>query len=69
LSKGCRGKGLITGGNGFTGKALVKRMIDNGYQVVALDYKEGHKTSDLRHWGAEVIIGSVTDKEGRTALR
>ncbi len=54
---------LVTGGTGFTGKALVKRLLNEGHQVVALDYKEGLKTQELRDWGAEVIIGSVVDKE------
>jgi nucleoside-diphosphate-sugar epimerase len=53
---------LVTGGTGFTGKALVKRLLDEGHQVVALDYKEGLKTQELNDWGAEVVIGSVTDK-------
>lgn len=53
---------LVTGGTGFTGKALVKRLLDLGHQVVAMDYKEGIKTQELRDWGAEVVIGSVTDK-------
>ena len=35
---------LVTGGTGFTGKALVKRLLDDGHAVVALDYKEGLKT-------------------------
>jgi nucleoside-diphosphate-sugar epimerase len=52
---------LVTGGTGFTGKALVKRLLDLGHEVVALDYKEGHKTQELRDWGAEVVLGSVTD--------
>lgn len=56
-------KVLVTGGTGFTGKALVSRLLDEGHKVVALDYKEGLKTQDLRNWGAEVIIGSVNDKE------
>lgn len=54
-------KVLVTGGTGFTGKALVKRLIIEGHQVIALDYKEGLKTDEMRSWGAEVNIGSVTD--------
>ena len=53
---------LVTGGTGFTGKALVKRLLDDGHQVVAMDYKEGLKTQELRQWGAEVVIGTVTDR-------
>jgi len=54
---------LVTGGTGFTGKALVRRLLDDGHEVVALDYKEGLKTDELRQWGAKVVIGSVTDPE------
>jgi 2-alkyl-3-oxoalkanoate reductase len=54
---------LVTGGTGFTGKALVRRMLDEGHQVVALDYQEGHKTAELRAWGAELVIGSITDPQ------
>lgn len=54
---------LVTGGTGFTGWALVKRLLDDGHQVVALDYKEGLKPQALRDMGAEVVIGSVTDRE------
>lgn len=56
-------KVLVTGGTGFTGKALVHRLIEMGHQVVALDYKEGLKTQEIREWGAEVILGSVTDMD------
>jgi nucleoside-diphosphate-sugar epimerase len=52
---------LVTGGTGFTGKALVLRLIADGHDVVALDYKEGLKTDELRKAGAKVMIGSVTD--------
>jgi nucleoside-diphosphate-sugar epimerase len=54
---------LVTGGTGFTGTALVKRLIDEGHSVVALDYKEGLQCDTLRTHGAEVVIGSVTDKD------
>src|SRR3954471_15473322 len=53
---------LVTGGTGFTGTALVQRLLDEGHQVVALDYKEGLQCEALRSRGAEVIIGSVTDR-------
>jgi 2-alkyl-3-oxoalkanoate reductase len=52
---------LVTGGTGFTGTALVQRLLQEGHNVVALDYKEGLQCDALRKQGAEVIIGSVTD--------
>jgi nucleoside-diphosphate-sugar epimerase len=52
---------FVTGGTGFTGMALVKRLIDEGHEVVSLDYQEGVKTDEIRAWGATVVIGSVTD--------
>jgi len=55
-------KVLVTGGTGFTGKALVKRLLKEGNEVVALDYKEGIKTEELQKLGATVVIGSVADK-------
>ncbi len=54
---------LVTGGTGFTGKALVKRLLDDGHTVTAMDNKERLKTEELRSWGADVVIGSVTDKD------
>jgi 2-alkyl-3-oxoalkanoate reductase len=56
-------KVLVTGATGFTGKALVKRLLNDGHVVVGLDYKEGHKTEELRRLGAQIVIGSVTDSE------
>jgi len=55
-------KVLVTGGTGFTGSALVKRLLSEGYEVVALDYKEGIQCDVLRSMGAKIFIGSVTDK-------
>jgi nucleoside-diphosphate-sugar epimerase len=53
---------LVTGGTGFTGTALVERLVREGHQVVALDYKEGLQCDRLRKLGADVVIGSVTDQ-------
>lgn len=56
-------KVLVTGGTGFTGTALVKRLLDEGHDVVALDYKEGLESDALQSLGATVHIGSVTERE------
>jgi nucleoside-diphosphate-sugar epimerase len=53
---------LVTGGTGFTGTALVLRLRQAGHRVVALDYKDGLQCDALRAAGAEVVIGSVTDR-------
>ena len=55
-------RSLVTGGTGFTGTALVRRLRQAGHDVVALDYKEGLQCDALRALGAEVVIGSVTDR-------
>lgn len=54
-------KVLVTGGAGFTGKALVKRMVDAGHEVTALDCQRGYKTEQIEAWGARFIQGSITD--------
>lgn len=60
---------LVTGGTGFTGTALVRRLLGAGHEVVALDHQEGLAAEDLREQGAEVRIGSVTDSaEVRRAM-
>ncbi len=53
---------LVTGGTGFTGTALVRRLKQAGHDVVALDYKDGLQCDALRKMGAEVVLGSVTDR-------
>ena len=47
---------LLTGANGYLGKGIVKRLLDDGIEVVATDYKDNLidkratiKTADLFH--------------------
>ena len=54
---------LVTGGTGFTGTALVRRLLMDGHSVVAFDYKQGLAASELKRRGAELLLGSVTDRE------
>jgi CDP-diacylglycerol--glycerol-3-phosphate 3-phosphatidyltransferase len=54
-------KVFVTGGTGFTGNALARRLLDEGHAVVLMDHKEGACSRDLRERGAEVVIASVTD--------
>ncbi len=54
---------LVTGGTGFTGKALVLKLLRDGHEVTALDYQEGLKNEEIRRSGGRVVIGSVTDPE------
>ncbi len=55
-------KVLVTGGTGFTGSALVMRLVNLGYSVKTIDYKEGIRVDQLKDAGVEVIIGSIIDK-------
>ena len=54
---------FVTGGTGFTGAALVSRLLDDGHSVSVLDNKSGLILDKLKERGADVSIGSVTDRE------
>ena len=54
---------LVTGGTGFTGSYLVRRLLERGHQVVVVDNQKGIFDEELARMGAELHIGSVTDKD------
>jgi len=54
---------FVTGGTGFTGAALVERLLRDGHQVSVLDRQPGLVLDGLGEKGARIEIGSVTDPE------
>lgn len=56
-------KVLVTGGTGFTGAHLVRRLLARGDEVRVLDNQPGLFAEELKQLGAELTLGSVTDLE------
>ena len=55
-------KALITGGTGFTGSHLAKRLLEKGRKVVILARHKSNFTH-LKGTGADVVIGDITDRD------
>lgn len=52
---------LVTGGAGYIGSFMTKRLLDESFSVVVLDNLSfGHK--DLLDRRAELVVGDITDK-------
>ncbi|MBZ0253532.1 MAG: NAD(P)H-binding protein [Candidatus Methylomirabilis sp.] len=49
---------LVTGANGTVGRALVKRLVDDGWQVRGLVRSEA-AAKELEGSGAEVVVGAI----------
>lgn len=56
-------KVLVTGGTGFTGSHLTRRLLQRGHRVVVLDTQPGLFFDELKGLGAEIHLGSVADRE------
>jgi nucleoside-diphosphate-sugar epimerase len=56
-------KVFVTGGTGFTGAALVKRLLEDGHEVSVLDKQPGIARDELAGLGADITLGSVTDRD------
>ena len=55
---------LVTGGAGFIGAALVRRLLARGARVVAFDVSPFHRLADLEgSAGLELVAGDVRDRE------
>ncbi len=54
---------LVTGGTGFTGAALVSRLLAEGHTVAVLDKQPGLADRELERAGARIELGSVADRE------
>lgn len=56
-------KTLVTGGTGFTGSHLVRRLLRDGHTVTVMDNKPGLFDQEIRQAGAEVHYGDINDVE------
>jgi dihydroflavonol-4-reductase len=62
-------KVFVTGGTGYVGRYVVKKLLNRGYDVYALTRSE-EGAADLAALGAKVVYGDITDMASmREAMR
>jgi nucleoside-diphosphate-sugar epimerase len=55
-------KVTVTGGTGFAGTHLIRRLVHDGHEVTSIDLGGGSSEDELRSLGVRLLKGSVTDR-------
>lgn len=53
---------LITGGSGFLGQELIKRLVAQGHEVVVVARNEGNLIALTEEYPVEIIPGDISDR-------